>query len=265
MLRRTLFLFVFLFGVLGTAEGTGYDDKKLAKDQPPTVEFKPESFRNPDPDAFDGQGDPADYEFDMPLAPEGVILIVYTAKSELGIRAANIRYRVMAKGVVATDYPEEFRRIQHPKDDPKVLVFTRLPLRPFDGDPAKLKLGKFVPELGIFEQSYRDVKRFDRSRVNVEFYAPPGKNEAGGRVNLEVVALTKTVPDGKGGLKSTKLGIGDTVEVYVEAFDDSRGPDGKPDTKRPAGYTTVKRKTVVTVEDAIRLIRERDAARQKKP
>ena len=87
---------------------------RMWEDRPPIVVFKPESTRNPDPTARDGKGNPRDYEWDMPIGPDGRIQVIFNAHSDVGIRAANIVYRVIPKGVEADLYPEEYRRVQHP-------------------------------------------------------------------------------------------------------------------------------------------------------
>jgi len=262
---------------------------RMWDDRPPTVEFKPESLRNPNAKAYSGTGNPKDYEFDMALAPDGVISVIYSARSEVGLRAANIRYRVIPKGVQFDLYPEEYRAIQHPRDDPNLIVFDRLPLKKYvppktGGDP-----GTFVPDLGLFTNAFSrtiDILGFEFvvdvmpphnwNKVNLEFYPipsrdpdeEPGELEAGGRMNFEVSGLEKKIPevlsDGKTILKRAKLEIGDTVEVYVEVFDKLPGSDGKPDPRRPAGYTKeAKRKIVVTELETALALRARDEARTK--
>jgi hypothetical protein len=285
---------------------------RMWEDRPPTVEFKPESTRNPDPKEFDGEGNPKDYEWDMALGPDGLVLVIYSARSEVGIRAANIRYRVIPKGVQFDLYPEEYRKIQHPREDPNLLVFDRLPLTRFDpaADSKKGDLGPFVPDLGLFTYSFRNVPRFNRNEVNVQFYPipsanparEPGELEAGGRQNFRTARLLKKVPelqsDGSVVMRTTQLEVGDTVEVYVEAFDKltylsvgakrrgmfalpvltgldretllalPKDKAGNLDLKqlptRPAGYTReAKRKIVVTEADAMTALRQRDEARTK--
>lgn len=223
----------------------------------PTVVFKKESMRHPDPTDFLGQGDPAIYEWDdMPLCLTGLILVIYHAKSDREIRSANLRYRVIAKGIAPEKYPEEYRKIQHPQADPKAIVFAKLPLKRFEGDPKKL--GKFVPDLGLFEKSWEGLdgeKIGERDKANVELYVFPGGKEAGGRINFEIAALQKAVPNGTGGTKTAKLEVGDIVELYVEVFND--GKDGTPDPIRSAGYTKAKQKVIVTQEEAVRKAKER--------
>ncbi len=248
---------------------------RMWEDRPPVVEFRPETTRNPDPGEFDGQGNPKDYEWDMALGPDGLVMVIYNARSEVGIRNANIRYRVVPRGVQFDLYPEEYKNISHPREDPNLLVYDRLPLSRVVLDPMK-DLGPFVSDLGLFTYSYRGVSRFDRNKVNAEFYAfpsrdaekEPGQLEAGGRRNFEVAGLLKKIPelqsDGSVVMKNAKLEIGDTVEVYVEVFDKLPGPDGKPDLTRPAGYTReAKRKIVVSEADAAIALRQRDEARTK--
>ncbi len=249
---------------------------RMWDDRPPVVEFRPESTRNPDPDQYDGSGNPKDYEWDMALGPDGVIQVIYTARSEVGIRAANIRYRVIPRGVQFDLYPEEYRKIQHPRDDPNLIVFDRLPLTRFvppRPDPKKpdapaVDLGPFDTDLGLFRYSFRGVPSPLRNRVNVQFYPlpsrdpeeEPGELEAGGRYNFEVAGLLKTLPDGT----KSRIEVGDTVELYVEVFDKVTGPDGQYDPNRPAGYTReAKRKIVVTEAEAEIALRQRDEARQR--
>ncbi|MBA4188184.1 MAG: hypothetical protein C0467_09220 [Planctomycetaceae bacterium] len=271
---------------------------RMWEDRPPNVEFKPESLRNPNPEAFDGQGNPKDYEFDMALAPDGVVMVIFNARSEVGLRAANIRFRVIPKGVQFDLYPEEYKAIQHPRDDPNLIVYDRLPLTRFNL-PKNADLGPFVSDLGLFTDSFTRtvelfsfsflvdvVPRMNRNRVNVQFYPFPSRNpredpsdlEAGGRYNFEISGLEKklpeVLPDGKTILKRAKLEVGDTVEVYVEVFDklpvvDAKGKpilgeDGRPLPPRPAGYTReAKRKIVVTEADAGLALLARDEARTK--
>ncbi|MCE9563633.1 MAG: hypothetical protein K8U57_16455 [Planctomycetes bacterium] len=262
---------------------------RMWDDRPPSVEFKPESLRNPNPKAYDGRGNVKDYEFDMALSPDGVISVIYNAHSEVGLRAANIRYRVIPKGVQFDLYPEDYKAIQHPRDDPNLIVFDRLPLKKYvpgkkAGDP-----GAFVADLGLFTNAFTrtveilgfeflvdTVLPMNWNKVNLEFYPipsrdpdeEPGELDAGGRMNFEVSGLEKklpeVLPDGKTILKRAKLEIGDTVEVYVEVFDKLPGADGKPDLKRPAGYTKeAKRKIVVTELETALALRARDEARTK--
>ena len=204
---------------------------RMWDDRPPLVEFKPESTRNPDPSQYDGGGNPKDYEWDMPLSLDGVITGTYSTRSEVGIRAANIRYRVVPKGVQFDQYPEEYKRIQHPREDPNLIVYDRLPLTRFVIDPKKPDLGPFVPDLGLFTFSFKGVSRYEKNRVNIEFYPFSARNpqeepsdmEAGGRRNFEVAGLLKKMPDklpdGTPTTRTEKIAIGDTVELYIEVYD----------------------------------------------
>jgi hypothetical protein len=235
---------------------------RMSDDRPPAVAFMPESTRHPDPADYDGKGDPRFYEWGdkMPLAEGSRIMVIFTARSEQGVSRANIRYRVIPRGVPFDAYPTEIQKIQHPRDDsssdPK--VFALLPLKPV---PAGAGGGsKFVPQLGLFEQSWQGLdgfKRPKRMEVSVEFYSlpspdpatvPPGL-EAGGRYMFEVDKLQKTLPDGS----AAKLEIGDTVELFVEVFDKN------PGAGRPPGYTReARRKIVVTEDEARYAIKMRD-------
>ncbi|HVL14391.1 MAG TPA: hypothetical protein VM529_17595, partial [Gemmata sp.] len=149
-------------------------------------------------------------------------------------------------------------------------------------------IGPFDLDLGLFRYSLRGVPRDERNRVNVQFYplgSPdpenvPAELAAHGRYNFEVAGLLKKVPerrtDGTVFLRNAKIEIGDTVELYVEAFDKVAAIDadgrtlvdksGKtvPDLTRPAGYTReARRKIVVTDEEARVNLRQRDEARQR--
>ena len=250
---------------------------RMLPDEPPAVEFKKESTRNPDPTAFDGKGDPRIYEWDsMPVAfrpttggdgETGPMQIIYAARSELGVGKVNLAYRVVPKGLDPQTLPEAIRDIQHPRQDPAGRVFTRLPLKATTADVKKV--GRWVPDLGLFEKSFAGLDRFARTRVQVEFYpipsatpaTEPGELEAGGRYNFLTDGLRKIRPDGTPG----RLEVGDTIEVYMEVFDkysawlEARG--GRP---RPAGYTReARRKPIVTEEDAYILTRQRDEAQRK--
>jgi hypothetical protein len=179
----------------------------------------------------------------------------------------NLAYRVVPKGLDPQTLPESVRDIQHPRQDPAGRVFTRLQLKAVTADVKKV--GRWVPDLGLFEKSFAGLDRFARSRVQVEFYPIPAANpatepgglEAGGRYNFMTDGLRKLRPDGTPG----RLEVGDTIELYMEVFDrysawlEARG--GRP---RPAGYTReARRKTIVTEEDAYILTRQRDEAQRK--
>ncbi len=222
---------------------------RMAEDRPPVVMFMPESDRHPNPTDFYGKGDPRVYEWGdkMPLTADGRIMVIFNAQSPQGIGQANIRYRVIPRGVDLAAYPKELQDIQHPRDDPKNKVFGKLTLKPVTAD--RNVVGPFVPELGLFQRSWQGLDELTRDRVNVEFYpfpspvpgfVPPGL-EAGGRYNFEVAALQKLMPDGT----LAKLELGDTVELFVEVFDKNPTPG------RPAGYTReARRKIVVSAADA---------------
>ena len=148
--------------------------------------------------------------------------------------------------------------IQHPREDPENKVYSKLTLKPVTADLATV--GKFVPDLGLFEQSWQGlngVKRPERLKVNVEFYpypspvpgAEPAGREAGGRYMFEANKMVKLLPD----LTTAPLELGDTVELYVEAFDKNPTPG------RPAGYSKeARRKIVVTPDEAMYAIQMRD-------
>ena len=248
---------------------------QMLADRPPEVVFQRESTRNPDPTAFNGQGPAEVYEWEIPVAwrPAGVpgegepgpVQVVYSAKSDLGVGRVNLAYRVIPRG-------EQGENV-HPRDDPHGRVFTRLPLTRVMADPAKV--GRFVAELGLFEKSWAGLRGPDRLKAQAEFYpfpspnpaAEPGELEAGGRYNFQTAGLRKPLSDGT----NARLGVGDTIEIYVEVFDkystylDGRKmPDVPPVPPRPAWYTReARRKTIVSEEEAYALLRQRDEKNKK--
>lgn len=250
---------------------------RMLPDEPPAVAFHKESTRNPDPNAFDGKGDPRLYEWDsMPVAfrptaggdgETGPMQIIYSSRSELGVGRVNLAYRVVPKGLDPATLPAAVREVNHPRQDPAGAVFTRLPLKAVTADLRKV--GRWVPELGLFEKSFANLDRFARPKVQVEFYAiaaanpatEPGGLEAGGRYNFQTDGLRKRRADGTPG----RLEVGDTIEVYVEVFDRySEWLVARGGKARPAGYTReARRKTIVTEEDAYILTRQRDEAQRK--
>ena len=182
-------------------------------------------------------------------------MVIYHAQSEQGVSRANIRYRVIPRGVPFDAYPEEVQKIQHPRDDPQNKVYAVLPLQPVAADLKTV--GPFVPDLGLFERSWQGLGKADQFRVNVEFYpfpspepgAVPAGLRAGGRYMFEIDALQKALPDGS----AAKLEVGDVVELFVEAFDKNPAPN------RPPGYTKeARRKIVVTADEAATALRMRD-------
>ena len=231
---------------------------RMLPDEPPFVEFKKETTRNPDATAYDGKGSPRVYEWDnMPLPPNGRAMVIYGARSECGIGRVNLAYRVIPKN----EPPENL----HPRDDPGGQVFTRLPMSRVIAEldkNGKPLVGAFLPDLGLFEKSGKNGQ--------VEFYplpAPPGLRDAepgdlsaGGRFNFEVSGLRKKRMDGT----PAELEVGDTVEIYVEVFDKVTDREGKPIPNRPAGYTKeARRKTIVTEDEARLLTRQRDEAQRR--
>lgn len=224
---------------------------RMLPDVPPVVEFRPEYVRDPDPTGPDGKGSWEDFRFDLPLAPTGRVMVTFEARSPMGISRANLRYRVIPRGGEA-NRTEEAKGPQHPRDDPNAETFLRFTLSRVSPDAKKV--GRFVPELGLFEKSgkYGQAEFYAHPSANPE--AEPGELVAGGRYHFEIGGLRKKLPDGT----LAELAPGDTVEVYVEAYDKNPAPG------RPAGYTEGARlKAVVTDEDARRLIRARDEANER--
>lgn len=177
-------------------------------DRPPTVLLNDELLM-----AGTDTGPPDDYEVrGIPLILGGQIQIGYQARSSLGVARAAIIYRV--------------------NDGP----WTQFNLKRVEVDLEKV--GKFRPELGIFE-SYDEVK-------NNEFYPIPSADPdeepsglvAGGRYNFLTAALVKTAKDGS----VSKLAVGDRVEFRVVVYDRKhevydRGLALVSDMLRPSGPT----------------------------
>ncbi len=238
---------------------------RMLDDKPPSVVFLPESTRHPDPKDFEGAGDARVYEWGdkLPLAEGGRVMVLYHARSEQAIGRAAVRYRVLPKGVPFDQLPAEWQKVNHPADDPEAKVFARLLLKPAEVPKGS---GAFVPDLGLFERSWdglTGLKRGDRMKKSVEFYAlpstapgvEPAALEAGGRYMFEIDGLTKLVPDKDhpGKFVSAKLDLGDTVELYVEVYDKNPAPNRAPGFTREA-----RRKIVVSGDDAAAAIRLRD-------
>jgi hypothetical protein len=194
-----------------------------APDDPPRVALLAEVLKDPkEPGPLD------DYEVTgMPLVLGGQVQVAYTARSPLGLSRAFVIYRVNEGD------------------------WTPLPLKDTVADPAVV--GRFLPELGVFENS--------GPFGQVEFYRlpaadpdrdPPGL-EAGGRYNFQTAALTKRLPDGN----EAKLEIGDRVEFYVAVY------DRNPDPARPAGKSESRIKAVVSQAALEDWNRQRDQSRER--
>jgi hypothetical protein len=106
-------------------------------------------------------------------------------------------------------------------------AWSALPLTSVTADESKV--GRFVPELGLF-QNYT----YDQS---VEFYPIPSADPesepsglaAGGKYVFRVEALTKQTPDKTG---RTKLEVGDRVEFYVAVYDRKYALLPEPERRR---------------------------------
>ncbi len=127
----------------------------------------------------------------IPLRVGGKVGIGYRATSALGLLHAHLVYRVNDEA-----------------------DWAALPLSAVAADEAQV--GRFVPELGLFENYTHDQ--------SVEFYPIPSADPesepsglaAGGKYVFKVDAMTKQTPDKKG---RTKLEVGDRVEFYVAVYD----------------------------------------------
>ena len=202
-------------------------------DTPPAVTRLAEVLKDPKEDGpaedFDVSG--------MPLRVGGQVQVGYAARSPLGLARAVAVYSVNGG------------------------PWTPLPLADTAADTAKL--GPFVRELGVFRES--------GPFGQVEFYRLPSPDpdrepdglEAGGRINFQTAALTKSV-EANGKRTTAPLAIGDTVEVRVAVYDRHPGPHasstsppdpprrsggGPPppaDPRRPAGWSASVFKQVVS-------------------
>lgn len=159
----------------------------VTPDDPPRVALLDELIKAPK-----DTGPADDYEVrGIPLLVGGKVQIGYRATSPLGLLHAHLVYRV-------NDEAEWFA----------------LSLTPVTADETVV--GKFVPELGLFENYTHDQ--------SVEFYPIPSADPesepsglaAGGKYTFKVDALTKLTADKKG---RTKLETGDRVEFYVAVYD----------------------------------------------
>lgn len=207
----------------------------LSPDRPPEVRLLPEILKDPKEegplDDFSVEG--------MPLRLGGQIQVGWYAKSPLGLSRAYIVYRV--------------------NDGP----WTPLPLTKTIADEAKI--GRFLPELGLFLESGPLGK--------VEFYQIPAKDSdaepdgltAGGRFNFGTSDLQKRIKSGET-WTTAKLEVGDVVEIRVALYDrkpvETQPPSTAPpyagsasedliappvDARRPAGWSPESRiKTVVS-------------------
>ena len=195
----------------------------LAPDEPPRVTLLSEVLKDP---LEDGPFD--DFEVNgMPLALGGQVQIGYAAKSPLGLSRAQILYRV--------------------NDGP----WSPLPLAMTVANLSQV--GKFVPELGVFERSgaFGQVEFYPFSSSNPET-EPPGL-EAGGRFNFQTSALEKRNEDGT----SAKLEVGDRVEYLVEVFDRNPAPGRLP------GRSESRIKAVVSESQLKAWLDQRDQSRDR--
>lgn len=169
-----------------------------------------------------------DYEVSgMPLIIGGQVQIGYSTRSPLGLSRAFVMYRVN-----------------------EAETWTPLPLKLTVADLEKV--GNFIPELGVFENSGEDaqVEFYPFPSPNVE-ESPPGL-EAGGRYNFQTSALKKTVGD-----KEVKLEVGDRVEFHVAVY------DRNPDPNRPPGRSESRIKAVVTQAFLNDWLAQRDQSRER--
>ena len=166
----------------------------ISPDRAPDVRLLDEMLKSPR-----DLGPNDDYEVrGMPLAKDGRVQIAYAAQSPLGISSAWVVYRV-------------YDRRQ--KD---WTAWQTLPLKRVEADESRANVGKFIPELGVFEQ-------YDHEQ-SVDLYLLPSNDPesvpsgliAGGRYGFLTAALSKPSADGT---KRAELELGDQVEYYVATYD----------------------------------------------
>ena len=166
----------------------------VSPDRAPDVRLLDEVLKSPK-----DSGPLDDYEVrGMPLAKDGRVQVAYAAQSPLGISSAWIVYRVYDRNI---------------KD---WTTWQFLPLKRVDADESRPDVGKFIPELGVFEQ-------YDHLQ-SVEFYLVPTTDSdsvpsglvAGGRYGFLTASLSKPGTDGS---TRTELELGDQVEYYVACYD----------------------------------------------
>jgi hypothetical protein len=194
-----------------------------ATDDPPRVNLLAEVLKDPK-----AAGPLDDYEVNgMPLVLGGQVQIGYSARSALGLSRAFVMYRV---------------------NDAE--NWTPLPLRLTVADLTKL--GNFIPELGVFENSGEEgqVEFYPFPSANIE-ETPPGL-EAGGRYNFQTAALKKMLNG-----KETKLEVGDRVEFHVAVY------DRNPDPNRTPGRSESRIKAVVTQAFLSDWLAQRDQSRER--
>ena len=159
----------------------------VTPDDPPRVTLLDELNKAPK-----DTGAPEEYEVrGIPLRLGSKTGIGYRATSALGLLHAHLVYRV--------------------NDDAD---WFALSLSAVTADEAQV--GRFVPELGLFENYTHDQ--------SVEFYPIPSADPesepsglaGGGKYVFKVDAMTKLTPDKRG---RTKLEVGDRVEFYVAVYD----------------------------------------------
>ncbi|MGL6075082.1 MAG: hypothetical protein ACRC8S_13060 [Fimbriiglobus sp.] len=169
----------------------------IAPDRPPEVRLLPEVLKDPKED-----GPIDDFLVDgMPLRLGGQVQVGYYAKSPLGLSKAYIVYRV--------------------NDGP----WVALTLTNTVADLSKV--GKFIPELGVFWESgpFGQVEFYPIPAVNPE--QDPDGLTAGGRFNFKTSALKKKVKNGNT-WTDAELEVGDTVEIRVALLDRHPGPFQPP-------------------------------------
>jgi len=197
-----------------------------------------------------------DYEVrGMPLAKDGRVQIGYAAQSPLGISSAWVIYRVY---------------------DRKIKDWTgwqSLPLKRVEADESKPNVGKFIPELGVFEE-------YDHLQ-SVELYLLPTTDPeslpsgliAGGRYGFLTAALSKPSADGT---KRAELEQGDQVEYYVACYDRKyalekvadrdrmqQSPNDRLAPGRKPGFSESRIKDVVTQTEVEDWNRRRSESRER--
>ncbi len=223
----------------------------IGPDRAPDVRLLDEMLKSP---RDSGPND--DYEVrGMPLAKDGRVQIAYAAQSPLGISSAWVVYRV-------------YDRRQKDWTGWQTLPLTRV-----EADESRANVGRFIAELGVFEQ-------YDHEQ-SVDLYLLPSTDPesvpsgliAGGRYGFKTSTLSKPSADGT---KRAKLELGDQVEYYVATYDRKyaletvserdrlqQAPGDRNATGRKPGASESRIKDVVSETDVEDWNRRRSESRER--
>ncbi|HEV3020905.1 MAG TPA: hypothetical protein VGX76_00500, partial [Pirellulales bacterium] len=186
---------------------------RLVPEEPPQVALLKEQFP---PALVDvAAGGTEDFVVDgLPLPQGGSIPIAFTASGPYGLGQARLLFRVLKKTVSGND---------EAGDEPWLTL-------PLGETAASEQSGPFDPRVGAFAGS--------GPRDQIYFHAVAGtlplpRMLGGGRFDFK----TTGIPDGKGGLRT--LRIGDQVEYCIEVSADKDGKLGRPTARSESRVKTV--------------------------